>query len=342
MSDGCDSPYFTLKLWCDSPIFYIQTWVWQSLFYIEALVWQSDFLHSDLGVTVPFLHWSMVVTVLQEKKLLMMFCTEKSVTVPLKGSSIEICNELIIECTVLITPPPPSPPASHRPTPHPAHTVVCCCVMQNYHQFCVMVDQSREMNVEESMAKRQWSTDDFNQVLGTHTEMVCCGVWNGLMACCHVWNGLLWRVKWYVVMCEMVCCDVWNGLLWGVKWSVCCDVWNGLLWGVKWSVVRCEVVCCEVWNSVVMCKMVCCDVWNGLLWLVKWSVVMCEIVCLLWCVCWPFGSFFVLVSVEASLLKGFCCRIMKSKEKIDVVHSGMFLVQSEHACRLSLLTSFHW
>ena len=40
------------------------------------------FLHSDLGVTVPFLHWSMVVTVLQEQNLLMMFCTEKSVTVP--------------------------------------------------------------------------------------------------------------------------------------------------------------------------------------------------------------------------------------------------------------------
>ena len=232
MSDGCDSPYFTLKLWCDSPIFTFRLGCDSPLFTLKRGCDSPSRKESPDDV----LHW-------------------KECDSPLKGSSIEICNELI-ECTALITPPPPS--ASHRPTPHPAHTVVCCCVMQNYHQFCVMVDQSREMNVEESMAKRQWSTDDFNQVLGTHTEMVCCDVWNGLMVCCDVWNGLLWCVKWYVVMCEMVCCEVWNGMLWGVKLSVvmckmvCCEVWNGLLWGVKWSVVGCEVVCCGVWN--------CCDV----------------------------------------------------------------------------------
>ncbi|KAK7488391.1 hypothetical protein BaRGS_00020365, partial [Batillaria attramentaria] len=44
--------------------------------------------------------------------------------------------------------------------------------MTNYHQYCLMVDQSQQMNVEESMAKREWSTDDFNQVLATHTEMI--------------------------------------------------------------------------------------------------------------------------------------------------------------------------
>ncbi|KAL8598272.1 hypothetical protein ACOMHN_035222 [Nucella lapillus] len=42
----------------------------------------------------------------------------------------------------------------------------------NYQQFCLMVDQCRLMKVEESMAKRAWSTDDFNQVLATHTEML--------------------------------------------------------------------------------------------------------------------------------------------------------------------------
>ncbi|XP_070181014.1 dynein axonemal heavy chain 6-like [Littorina saxatilis] len=42
----------------------------------------------------------------------------------------------------------------------------------NYHQFCQMVDQSKEMKVEESMAKRAWTTDDFNQVLAAYTEML--------------------------------------------------------------------------------------------------------------------------------------------------------------------------
>lgn len=43
---------------------------------------------------------------------------------------------------------------------------------QNYHQFCLMVDQSRHMKVDESMARSPWTTDDFNQVLAAHTEMV--------------------------------------------------------------------------------------------------------------------------------------------------------------------------
>lgn len=35
-----------------------------------------------------------------------------------------------------------------------------------------MVDQSRKMHVEEAIAKNPWTADEFNQVLGTHTEMV--------------------------------------------------------------------------------------------------------------------------------------------------------------------------
>lgn len=44
--------------------------------------------------------------------------------------------------------------------------------ISNYHQFCQMVDQSRKMNVDASMAKKAWSTEEFSQVLATHTEML--------------------------------------------------------------------------------------------------------------------------------------------------------------------------
>ena len=43
---------------------------------------------------------------------------------------------------------------------------------QNFDQFCVMVDKSVKVNVAESMARRQWSTEEFSTVLATHTEMV--------------------------------------------------------------------------------------------------------------------------------------------------------------------------
>ncbi|CAL1542608.1 unnamed protein product, partial [Lymnaea stagnalis] len=42
----------------------------------------------------------------------------------------------------------------------------------NYNNFCKMVDQSRKTHVEESIAKNPWTADEFNDVLGTHTEMV--------------------------------------------------------------------------------------------------------------------------------------------------------------------------
>ena len=43
---------------------------------------------------------------------------------------------------------------------------------QKFDQFCVMVDKSVRVNVAESMARRQWSTDEFSAVLSAQTEMV--------------------------------------------------------------------------------------------------------------------------------------------------------------------------
>ncbi|XP_059157269.1 dynein axonemal heavy chain 6-like [Physella acuta] len=43
---------------------------------------------------------------------------------------------------------------------------------ENYETYCQMVDQSRKMHVEEAIAKNPWTADEFNQVLGTHTEMI--------------------------------------------------------------------------------------------------------------------------------------------------------------------------
>ncbi|XP_035825271.1 dynein heavy chain 6, axonemal [Aplysia californica] len=42
----------------------------------------------------------------------------------------------------------------------------------NYDTFCQMVDQSKKMHVEDSLNKKPWSTDEFNQVLATHSEMI--------------------------------------------------------------------------------------------------------------------------------------------------------------------------
>lgn len=35
-----------------------------------------------------------------------------------------------------------------------------------------MVDQARRVDVEHSMDQRQWSTEEFHQVLLAHTDMV--------------------------------------------------------------------------------------------------------------------------------------------------------------------------
>lgn len=47
-----------------------------------------------------------------------------------------------------------------------------CLCFQRYQLFCVMVDQSRQVDVLGSMARRPWTTDEFSHVLRTHTDMV--------------------------------------------------------------------------------------------------------------------------------------------------------------------------
>ncbi|KAK3092231.1 hypothetical protein FSP39_000084 [Pinctada imbricata] len=42
----------------------------------------------------------------------------------------------------------------------------------NFDQYCGMVDKCQQLNVEESMAKHPWSTDEFSHVLPTHTDMI--------------------------------------------------------------------------------------------------------------------------------------------------------------------------
>ncbi|KAK3576323.1 hypothetical protein CHS0354_039732 [Potamilus streckersoni] len=43
---------------------------------------------------------------------------------------------------------------------------------KNFDQFCIMVDRCCLLNVEASMARRPWTTDDFSHVLATHSEMI--------------------------------------------------------------------------------------------------------------------------------------------------------------------------
>ncbi|XP_023930267.1 dynein heavy chain 6, axonemal [Lingula anatina] len=43
---------------------------------------------------------------------------------------------------------------------------------ENYDKYCLMVEQARRMDVEGSMAKKQWSTDEFQHVLSIHTDQV--------------------------------------------------------------------------------------------------------------------------------------------------------------------------
>ncbi|XP_053383042.1 dynein axonemal heavy chain 14-like [Mercenaria mercenaria] len=41
----------------------------------------------------------------------------------------------------------------------------------NFENFCVMVDKCLRLNIDESMQRRQWSTDEFSTVLALHTDM---------------------------------------------------------------------------------------------------------------------------------------------------------------------------
>ena len=150
MSDGCDSPYFTSKLWCDSPIFTFRLGCDSPLFTLKHGCDSPSRTESPDDV----LHW-------------------KECDSPLKGSSIEICNELI-ECTVLITPPPPS----HRHAPHPPiqlFVAVWCRTTTSFVWWWT--------SLVRWMLKSRWPNDSGPQMTSTrswaHTQ------------------------KWYVVMCEM-------------------------------------------------------------------------------------------------------------------------------------------
>ena len=45
-------------------------------------------------------------------------------------------------------------------------------MFQDFTQYCTMVDHARLVDVDSSMAKKQWSTDEFQHVLAVHTEQV--------------------------------------------------------------------------------------------------------------------------------------------------------------------------
>ncbi|XP_062579261.1 dynein axonemal heavy chain 14-like [Saccostrea cucullata] len=42
----------------------------------------------------------------------------------------------------------------------------------NFDQYCEVVDKSKALDIDESMARHEWSTEEFNHVLPTFTEMV--------------------------------------------------------------------------------------------------------------------------------------------------------------------------
>jgi len=45
-------------------------------------------------------------------------------------------------------------------------------IFQEFEQYCYMVDDARKLNVEESMAYKPWSTEQFSGVLAKHTSEV--------------------------------------------------------------------------------------------------------------------------------------------------------------------------
>ena len=61
--------------------------------------------------------------------------------------------------------------------------------LQDYDEYCDMVDTARKMDVESSMEKQQWTTDEFMHVLRIHTDQVthriCCFfvfLWKGKLS----------------------------------------------------------------------------------------------------------------------------------------------------------------
>lgn len=51
-------------------------------------------------------------------------------------------------------------------------TALFDCLGQNFNQYCEMVDKSKALDIDGSMAQHEWSTEEFNHVLPTFTEMV--------------------------------------------------------------------------------------------------------------------------------------------------------------------------
>ena len=45
-------------------------------------------------------------------------------------------------------------------------------VCQEFDKFCTMVDGARQVDVEGSMAKKMWSTEEFQHILSIHTDQV--------------------------------------------------------------------------------------------------------------------------------------------------------------------------
>jgi len=50
--------------------------------------------------------------------------------------------------------------------------IVNICLLQEFNQYCEMVDRARNVDVEGSMAQKKWSTDEFQHVLAVYTQQV--------------------------------------------------------------------------------------------------------------------------------------------------------------------------
>lgn len=50
--------------------------------------------------------------------------------------------------------------------------MLLCFLCQAFETYGEMVDKARKVDVEGSMAKRQWSTDEFQHVLAIHSDQI--------------------------------------------------------------------------------------------------------------------------------------------------------------------------
>ena len=49
---------------------------------------------------------------------------------------------------------------------------LCRLFVQEFDEYCVMVDKARKVDVEGSMSSKKWSTDEFQHVLAIYSEQV--------------------------------------------------------------------------------------------------------------------------------------------------------------------------